>query len=270
MSEWVSAVLRESRADYLKWDMNRNMTEYFSPALPPERRMEAQHRYMLGLYEVMEKITRSFPQVLFESCSGGGGRFDPGLLYYMPQAWTSDNTDAVCRLSIQYGTSLVYPVSAMGAHVSAVPNHQCHRTTPMQMRGDVALCGGSFGFELDVTSFTEEEKEQARAVIARAKELRDLVQKGTFYRLLSPAGAKYAAWQFVGEDGKQALLCVYRILSEPNVPPVRVRMAGLDPDAVYRDETGKLYSGSTLMYMGFSARIPGDFGSCVMLLEKTE
>ena len=120
------------------------------------------------------------------------------------------------------------------------------------------------------TAFTEEEKEQARAVIARAKELRDLVQKGTFYRLLSPAGAKYAAWQFVGEDGKQALLCVYRILSEPNVPPVRVRMAGLDPDAVYRDETGKLYSGSTLMYMGFSARIPGDFGSCVVLLEKVE
>ena len=264
----VSAVLRESRADYLKWDMNRNMTEYFSPVLSPERRMETQHRYMLGLYEIMEKITGDFPQVLFESCSGGGGRFDPGLLYYMPQAWTSDNTDAVSRLSIQYGTSLVYPPSAMGAHVSAVPNHQCQRTTSLQMRGDVALCGGGFGFELDVTKFSEEEKEQARAVIARAKQLRDLVQKGTFYRLLPPFGSRYAAWEFVREDGSQALICVYRILSEANRPPIRVKMAGLDPAAVYRDETGKLYSGAALTVLGFSAGIPGDFGSLVMLLEK--
>ncbi len=266
ITEAVSSVLRESRADYLKWDMNRNMTEYFSPALPPERRMETQHRYMLGLYEVMDEITRSFPQVLFESCSGGGGRFDPGLLYYMPQAWTSDNTDAVSRLWIQYGTSLVYPPSAMGAHVSAVPNHQCHRTTTMKMRGDVALCGGGFGFELDVTSLTEEEKQQARSVIARAKELRSLVHQGTFYRLLSPQGARYAAWQFLREN--EALLCVYRILSEPSLPPLRVRMTGLDPDAVYRDETGKLYSGAVLMYMGFSVGISGDFGSCVMRFEK--
>ena len=266
----VSAVLRESHADYLKWDMNRNMTEYFSPALPPERRMETQHRYMLGLYEIMENITGSFPDVLFESCSGGGGRFDPGMLFYMPQAWTSDNTDAISRLSIQYGTSLVYPVSAMGAHVSAVPNHQCRRTTSMQMRGDVALCGGSFGFELDVTTFSEEEKEQARAVIARAKELRSLVQQSTFSRLLSPFEGQYAAWQFVREDGQQALLCVCRILSVANTPPVRVRMAGLDPAAFYRDEAGKLYSGAVLMYKGFSVQIPGDFGSCVVLLEKAD
>ena len=270
VTEAVTSVLRESRADYLKWDMNRNMTEYFSPALPPERRMETQHRYMLGLYEILETVTRSFPRVLFESCSGGGGRFDPGLLYYMPQAWTSDNTDAVSRLSIQYGTSIVYPVSAMGAHVSAVPNHQCLRTTSMEMRGNVALCGGAFGFELDVTSLSAEEKEQARAVIARAKELRGLVQQGTFLRLLPPFGGRYAAWEFVREDGKQALICVYRILSEPNTPPVRVKMRGLDPAASYRDETGKVYSGASLMYLGFSARIPGDFGSCVMLLEKTE
>ena len=270
VTEAVTSVLRESRADYLKWDMNRNMTEYFSPALPPERRMETQHRYMLGLYEILETVTRSFPRVLFESCSGGGGRFDPGLLYYMPQAWTSDNTDAVSRLSIQYGTSIVYPVSAMGAHVSAVPNHQCLRTTSMEMRGNVALCGGAFGFELDVTSLSAEEKEQARAVIARAKELRGLVQQGTFLRLLPPFGGRYAAWEFVREDGKQALICVYRILSEPNLPPVRVKMRGLDPAASYRDETGKVYSGASLMYLGFSARIPGDFGSCVMLLEKTE
>ena len=270
VTDAVFAVLQESRADYLKWDMNRNMTEYFSPALPPERRMESQHRYMLGLYEIMENITRSFPEVLFESCSGGGGRFDPGLLYYMPQAWTSDNTDAVSRLGIQYGTSLVYPASSMGAHVSAVPNHQCRRTTTMQMRGNVALCGGSFGFELDVTALSEEDREQARAVIGRAKELRCLVQQGIFYRLLPPFGARYAAWEFVREDGKQALICVYRILAEANMPPVRVKMAGLDPLGTYRDETGKLYSGASLMFLGFSANIPGDFGSCVMLLEKVE
>ena len=270
VTEAVTSVLRESSADYLKWDMNRNMTEYFSPALPPERRMEAQHRYMLGLYEIMETVTRRFPQVLFESCSGGGGRFDPGMLFYMPQTWTSDNTDAVCRLGIQYGTSYVYPASAMGAHVSAVPNHQCQRTTPLRMRGDVALCGGSFGLELDVTILSEEEKEQARAVIERAKEFRGLVQQGTFWRLLSPSGAGYAAWQFVRDDGKQTLVCVYRILSVPNLPPVRVKLAGLDPDASFRDETGKLYSGAALMYLGLSIGIPGDFGSCVLLLEKAE
>ena len=140
----------------------------------------------------------------------------------------------------------------------------------MEMRGDVALCGGAFGFELDVTSLSAEEKEQARAIIARAKELRGLVQQGIFRRLLSPFGARYAAWQFVREDGKQALICIYRILSEANMPPVRVKMHGLDPAGTYRDETGKLYSGASLMYLGFSASIPGDFGSCVMLLEKVE
>ena len=264
----VCSVLRESRADYLKWDMNRNMTEYFSPALPPERRMETQHRYMLGLYEIMEKVTAGFPEVLFESCSGGGGRFDPGMLYYMPQAWTSDNTDAVSRLTIQYGTSFVYPASAMAAHVSAVPNHQCRRTTDMWMRGNVALCGGSFGLELDVTALSDEEKEHAREIIASAKKYRGLVQKGTFSRLISPLSGKYAAWQFVSPDGKQALLCVYRILSEAGTPPVRVKMTGLDPAGSYRDETGEIYSGAVLMYRGFSVQIDGDFGSSLVLFEK--
>ncbi len=268
VTDSVCSALREGRADYLKWDMNRNMTEYFSPALPPERRMETQHRYMLGLYEIMEKVTDRFPDVLFESCSGGGGRFDPGMLYYMPQAWTSDNTDAVSRLSIQYGTSLVYPLSVMGAHVSAVPNHQCRRTTGMRMRGDVALCGGSFGLELDVTAFGEEEKEQAREVIAAAKKYRKLVQQGTFSRLISPLSGKYAAWQSVSPDGEEALLCVYRILAEANTPPIRVRMTGLDPAAYYRDETAKLYSGAVLMYSGYSVQIPGDFGSMLIPLKK--
>ncbi len=270
VTDAVSAVLREGKVDYLKWDMNRNMTEYFSPALPPERRMETQHRYILGLYEILEHITGHFPEVLFESCSGGGGRFDPGMLYYMPQAWTSDNTDAVSRLGIQYGTSLVYPPSAMGAHVSAVPNHQCQRTTSMQMRGDVALCGGGFGLELDVTALSEEEKDQVRAIVAQAKEFRSLVQQGAFFRLLSPFEGQYAAWQFLGENGRQALLCVYRVLSVPNLPPVRVKMTGLDPAGMYRDGAGKLYSGAALMQMGFHVRLDGDFSSRIIPLEKTD
>ena len=268
VTEAVLNVLREGQVDYLKWDMNRNMTEAFSPVLPPERRMETQHRYMLGLYEIMETVTHAFPKVLFESCSGGGGRFDPGMLHYMPQAWTSDNTDAVSRLRIQYGTSMVYPVSSMGAHVSAVPNHQCQRTTSLQMRGDVALCGGGFGFELDVTAMSAEEKEQSKAVIARVKELRELVQKGSFRRLLSPFEGEYAAWEFLSGDGSQALLCAYRVLSVANTPPIRIRMTGLDPAAYYRDDTGKVHAGASLMQIGYHLRLNGDFSSRVILLEK--
>ncbi len=259
----ISEVLREAKADYVKWDMNRNMMEYFSEALPPERQMETQHRYMLGLYRVLEEITGAFPGVLFESCSGGGGRFDGGMLYYMPQTWTSDNTDAICRLSIQYGTSLVYPASAMGAHVSAVPNHQCRRTTSLRTRGDVAL-SGNFGFELDLTKLTEEERCEARDMIRRVKEWRHLTAKGIFSRLESPENGNYAAWQFVSEDGKEALLCTFRILTSPNRPARRFRMTGLDPAAVYRAQSGEKYTGAQLMYMGISTLPAGDFSSAVI------
>ena len=154
----VCDILASAPISYVKWDMNRHMTEIGSALLPADRQRETAHRYMLGLYKVMENITSSFPDVLFESCSGGGGRFDPGILYYMPQTWTSDNTDAVSRLKIQYGTSLVYPIVSMGAHVSAVPNHQVHRSTSMEMRGDVAM-SGNLGYELDLTKLSNEEKE---------------------------------------------------------------------------------------------------------------
>ncbi|MGB3721144.1 MAG: alpha-galactosidase, partial [Hyphomicrobiaceae bacterium] len=177
----ISGILSSAPITYVKWDMNRNMTEIGSAKLPPERQRETAHRYMLGLYSVLDRITSAFPHVLFESCSGGGGRFDPGMLYYMPQTWTSDNTDAISRLKIQYGTSIVYPVSAMGAHVSAVPNHQVGRVTPLETRGHVAL-SGNFGYELDLTKFTEEEKEIVKAQIALYKEIRHLVQFGDFYR----------------------------------------------------------------------------------------
>ena len=263
--EAVSSVLRTASIGYVKWDMNRNMTEHFSGDRDPVRQMETQHRYMLGLYRVLEKITGDFPDVLFESCSGGGGRFDAGILHYMPQTWTSDDTDAVERLRIQYGTSLVYPASAMGAHVSAVPNHQTGRVTSMKMRGDVAL-GGNFGFELDMSKMSAEDLEIARAQVEQVKSVRELTNKGEFTRLVSPFEGEYAAWQFVSADKGEALFCAYRTLVHPNLPPVRVRMCGLDANAVYADGEGNRYDGGMLMNMGMWVDLKSDFSSCVIRL----
>ena len=202
---------------YVKWDMNRNMSEIGSALLPPNRQRETAHRYMLGLYDVLERMTSAFPQILFESCSGGGGRFDPGMLYYMPQTWTSDNSDAISRLKIQYGTSIVYPISTMGAHVSAVPNHQVGRSTPLKTRGDVAM-SGNFGYELDLTVFTEAEKEEVKRQVAMVKEVRELVQFGDFYRLLSPFEGNETAWMFVSPDQREALVVHVAVLNEANAP----------------------------------------------------
>ncbi|GAE09077.1 alpha-galactosidase [Paenibacillus sp. JCM 10914] len=199
----VRSILQSAPITYVKWDMNRNMTEIGSASLPPERQRETAHRYMLGLYRVMEQLTTEFPHILFESCSGGGGRYDPGMLYYMPQTWTSDNSDAISRLKIQYGTSLVYPLSSMGAHVSAVPNHQVHRNTSLRTRGHAAM-SGNFGYELDLTAFTEQEKEEVRQQIELYKEIRHLVQFGDFYRLRNPFESNEAAWTVVSEDRSEA------------------------------------------------------------------
>ena len=262
----VSAVLSSAGVDYVKWDMNRNMTEAFSVVLPPERKKETQHRYMLGLYHVLETITSAFPDVLFESCSGGGGRFDPGMLFYMPQTWTSDDTDAVERLKLQYGTSFVYPASSMGAHVSAVPNHQTGRTVPLKMRGDVAL-GGNFGFELDPGKLLPEELEEAKQMVSRVKSLRDLTRRGTFWRLLSPFEGQVTAWSFVSENRKEVLLCAYSALSVPNSAPTRVCLHGLIPEVGYKTEDGRLFSGAALMYHGITLPLRGDFSSTVLLLK---
>ena len=262
----ISAVLSSASIGYVKWDMNRNMTEAFSEALPACRRMETQHRYMLGLYRVLEEITSAFPDVLFESCSGGGGRFDPGMLYYMPQTWTSDDTDAVERLKLQYGTSFVYPVSSMGAHVSAVPNHQTGRTSSLHMRGDVAL-SGNFGFELDLAQMSREDLEEAADLVSRVKSLRDLTRTGTFWRLLSPFEGQETAWAFVSEDQQEVLFCAYRALSVPNMPPLRIRLRGLLPDVWYKAEDGTAYNGSVLMNHGLSVFLKGDFSSFVLHLK---
>ncbi len=250
--EAVSKVLSSANIEYVKWDMNRNMTEIGSALLPAAQQRETAHRYMLGLYRVMDVITSNFPNVLFESCSGGGGRFDPGILYYMPQTWTSDDTDAVERLKIQYGTSLVYPNVAMGCHVSASPNHQLKRDTPFATRGIAAMCG-NFGYELDLTKLTDLEKAQAKSQVSFYKSVRHLIQFGDFYRLKSPFENNESAWSFVAKDKSEAVVSFFRVLAQPNPNFTCVYAAGLDEWAHYKDmRTGEVYGGDELMYVGIN------------------
>ncbi|WP_077306564.1 alpha-galactosidase [Terribacillus halophilus] len=259
----VSDILSSAPIGYVKWDMNRHLSEVGSASLPAERQRETAHRHMLGVYEVMEMLTSRFPHILFESCSGGGGRYDPGILYYMPQTWTSDNTDAVSRLKIQYATSLLYPVASMGSHVSDVPNHQVHRSTSLTMRGDVAMAG-NLGYELDLTRLSKEEKQVVSQQIEFYKEIRSLVQFGQFYRLKSPFEGNETAWMFVNEDKSEAYVCYYRVLAEPAAPLAVLRVKGLDLSKDYSVwGTDEVYSGEELEYSGI--RIPtalkGDFVS---------
>lgn len=265
----VSAVLESANIEYVKWDMNRNMTEIGSAKLPAARQRETAHRYMLGLYRILEDITEKFPHVLFESCSGGGGRFDPGMLYYMPQTWTSDDTDAVERLKIQYGTSLVYPNAAMGCHVSAVPNHQVQRVTPLLTRGIAAMCG-NFGYELDLTKLTEEEKRLVMKQVAFYKEIRPTVQFGDFYRLQSPFEGNDAAWMFVAKDGGEAVVSFFRVLAQPYASLAYLRLTGLEPNASYLDvETKAVYGGDELMYVGLNVpQLAGDYAAHLWRLRK--
>lgn len=257
----VSSVLDEANIGYVKWDMNRHMSMLGSAGLSAERQKEMSHRYMLGLYDVMERIVSSHPDVLFESCSGGGGRFDPGILYYMPQTWTSDDTDAVERLYIQYGTSLCYPTSAMGAHVSAVPNHQANRVTSLKMRGDVAM-SGNFGYELDLMKFTEEEKKEVKLQVAQYKELRTFVQAADMYRIESPFEGNTTAWQFISEDGKDIFAAYFRIMCEVNKGIFRMKFVALDEEAKY-EVVGedKIYTGAELMNIGLVVDMWGDYQS---------
>ena len=265
----VSSVLKSAPIGYVKWDMNRNMMEYFSGDQVPERQMETQHRYMLGLYRTMDALTTAFPEVLFEGCSGGGGRFDAGILYYMPQIWTSDDTDPVERMAIQYGTSMVYPPSAMGAHVSASPNHQTGRSTSIKMRADVAL-GGNFGFELDLNKLSAEDLEECRRAVETVKAVRDTLQQGAFTRLESPFDGNFAAWQFVGDEGRDVVLCTYQRLVRPNPTCHRVFMKALCPDAHYRDiESGAVYSGAALMHAGLPLpKAHNDYSSWIFRFRK--
>ena len=256
-------VLDNANIEYIKWDFNRNFTEVGSAALPTERQKETLHRYMLGLYEFLDKLVERYPHILLEGCSSGGGRFDPAMLYYSPQFWTSDCSDAAERLFIQHGTSMCYPTATMGAHVSAVPNHQTGRITSFKTRGNVAL-SGTFGYELDATKFTEEECEAVKAQCEEYHKLYDVIHYGELYRLITPydGNGDCYAWEYVSEDKNEALLTYVLLLSRPRVRR-EVRLKGLDPNKTYRDEeTGKTYKGSTLMNAGLNfVRFEGDFNS---------
>lgn len=229
----MSAIFEETPISYVKWDFNRSICDKYSMALDVQGQGEFSHRYLLGLYRVLETLTTKFPHILFEGCSGGGGRFDAGMLFYTPQIWCSDNSDAIARLAIQYGTSFGYPVSAMGAHVSAVPNHQTRRTTPFSTRSCVAMAG-TFGYELDVTKLSEEEKAKVRQQISRFKEYYDLIQYGEYYRLLPPSDRQCTVWEMADREGREALVSAVYHHVGANEEPVIVKVQGLKAEACYR------------------------------------
>lgn len=231
----LSRVLGSGPISYVKWDMNRNITEPASAALPADRQGEFFHRYILGVYDLYARLTAAFPAILFESCASGGGRFDPGMLAYAPQAWTSDDTDAVERLEIQWGASMLYPLSSMGAHVSAIPNHQTGRLTPISTRSAVAFFG-VFGYELDATALTPDERTEVSGQVAFYKANRELLQRGRFVRLRSPfeGDGNETAWLTVSDDRLSAIVGFYRVLNRPNPGPNRLRLRGLDPARRYR------------------------------------
>ena len=289
----MESLLQDHAIDYIKWDMNRNMSDVYSRALPPERQGETAHRYMLGVYALLERLTTRFPNVLFEGCAGGGGRFDAGMLAYFPQIWCSDDTDAIERLSIQYGTSFGYPVSAMGAHVSACPNHQTGRSVPLGTRAVVAM-SGTFGYELDLNRLTKSECEEVRTQIARMDRWSSLIQSGDLYRISAPeSGNDFTAWQFVSPDGSEALLDL--VVTHPRAGAAfpHLRLRGLMSSALYQlDEVvytgcqdtpdahgkpgpislqGMTLSGSFLMYAGLVLpKLFGDYPAVQIHLTREE
>lgn len=264
----ITRLLESADISYVKWDMNRCISDWGSALLESKNQQELAHRYVLGLYEVLETITQRFTNVLFENCSSGGGRFDTGMLYYMPQTWCSDDSDAVERIFIQYGASLVYPTSSIGAHVSACPNHQVGRTTPLKLRGDVAM-SGQFGYELDITKLTEEETLLIQKQIDFYKKYRKVVLNGDMYRLESPYNDRFAAWEFVSEDRETVMLFTYVISGKPGVKPKNICLQGIDPDSYYEDvETKCRYKGDFLMKFGVARRRNADYLSFVSVYRR--
>lgn len=253
----IADVLRSADISYVKWDMNRQLTTLGSCALPEDRQGELAHRYMLGVYRMQECLLNDFPDILLENCSGGGARFDAGMLYYSPQIWCSDDTDAIERLAIQEGTALIYPVSTIGAHVSVCPNHAVGRTTPFETRGNVALLG-TFGYELDITRLSAEEKNQIREQVEKYHKYNDLIREGDYYRLASVAdNGFYDSWMIVDKTKDRSLLFFVQVRSRANVRSRFIRLAGLDKERSYMID-GKEYAGNTLMRAG--VRIMSEFG----------
>ncbi len=247
----LEEVLSSAKMSYVKWDMNRYITECYSLGMDARSQGRVFHQYILGVYNLYSRLIERFPHILFESCSSGGARFDPGMLYYAPQTWTSDNTDAIERLLIQYGTSLVYPISSMGAHISEVPNQQVGRITPIETRANIAFFG-VFGYELDLTLLSEEEKEKIKDQVAFYKSHRDLLLRGVFYRILSPFKNNEASWIVVSEDKTVAIVGYYKILSSANEGWKRLKLIGLDEDKKYiiNNDNERYYYGDELMNIG--------------------
>jgi alpha-galactosidase len=276
----MSSVLRSAPIGFVKWDMNRHLTEVWSPELPAQRQGEAAHRFVLGVYDLLERMHREFPDVLVEGCSGGGGRFDAGMLFYHPYIWTSDNSDAIDRLRIQHGTTMAYPLSSMDANVSAVPNHQVHRRTPLATRAEVAFTG-AFGYQLDLLALPPAERAAMLRQTERWKEVRRIVHHGDLHRLIDPRGNRWAAWMCVAPDRAAAVVTCVRILAEANSPRLVLRLRGLDPARTYRVRGLDLHeapggagatvyeerasefdaSGSALMEIGLRIDRGGDFAS---------
>lgn len=288
--DMISKVIREAKIDYVKWDMNRPLTEVGSAALPADRQGEVLHRYVLGMYRLQGRLVSDFPDLLLENCSAGGARFDPGMIYFSPQIWCSDDTDAIERLAIQEGTALVYPLSCMGAHVSVCPNHVTRRTTPFSTRAAVALAG-TFGYELDITKLSEEDKKAVPHQIGLYHRFGSLMREGDYYRLLSYSqNRRWDSWQVVSKDKKTSLVTLVQVITEPSRRSRRLRLEGLAPDKKYRVEVvpmdenelkdgaaadatyleGRTFFGSTLMNAGILVhRTPGDFvGSLYYLTEE--
>lgn len=285
----ICTTLGSADIDYVKWDMNRNLTEIGSALASAKEQGQIAFRYVIGAYDLAKRITAAFPNVLFESCAGGGRRFDLGMLCYMPQVWTSDNTDAVSRQGIQYGTSLVFPPITMGAHVSAVPNHQVGRTTPLLCRFICAM-SGNFGYEMDLGKLSDEDQNSVKEQIALYKKYRETIQKGQFTRLMSPfEGTKNeTAWQFIGHNGTEIIAMYFKNQAQPAPHLRRLYLKDLDPNASYVVEEhlttktasfnpyyvervlkGKTLSGSELMYAGITMdRIDADYAAILLVLRK--
>ena len=284
--ETLAGLLRRYDIDYIKWDFNRSLTDLYSRGLPAQRQGELSHRAMLGLYSVLERLNAAFPQVLFEGCAGGGGRFDAGMLAYFPQIWCSDDTDPIERLVIQRGTCYGYPLSAVGAHVSASPNHQTGRSTPLDTRAVVAMAGG-FGYELDPGKLSAEEKGRIRRQIVRFRGFSELLREGDLYRLTELDDRKdFEAWQLVSPDGGESLISLVLTHPRANARPLHIRLKGLDPSSVYRVESLELadaflpeppeplperYSGAALLYAGLTLpRMMGDYPRVQLHIKKME
>jgi alpha-galactosidase len=269
--ESVASILRSANIEYVKWDMNRQLTDLGSLYLGNENQGELCHRFVLSVYELQERLITEFPNLLLENCSGGGARFDPGMLYYSPQIWCSDDTDAIERLSIQEGTALIYPLSTMGAHVSDCPNHTVGRVTPFATRGDVALAG-TFGYELDITKIPEEDRAQIPGQIANYHKYNALVRGGDYYRIASyQQNHFYDCYEVVAKDKSEALVTFVQVLNRPNYHSRRIRLLGLDPEKRYGIEgEDRSYYGDTLMNAGIQVpNMWGDFQSrLIHIVEK--